>query len=115
MQHTTSFRRALVSRWIIVGCENAAIAWHPPTSRLNSLLVDGITTVQKEQACPARNPVACQTLAARCEAPNMITNSRFAALVSAPGAFVLAEPAKSDPPRGPPLHAKPEQDCHACH
>jgi hypothetical protein len=32
-----------------------------PTSGLNSLLVDGITKMQKEQACPTGISVACQT------------------------------------------------------
>src|ERR1700682_1724670 len=32
-----------------------------PTSGMNSLVVDGITKMQKEQACPTGISVACQT------------------------------------------------------
>src|ERR1700737_2871600 len=82
---------------------------------LPSRSVVGASTLQIEPACLARNPVAYQTLAERCEAPNMLTNSRIAVLVSALCAFVLAEPASLICRAVHRSTRKPEQDCPVCH
>jgi len=77
----------------IIGDANRCDRFPSPTSRLNGILVDGVTTMQKEQACPTRIPVASQTLPrfSRKRKPQSVTAISLAGIRRATGSVATPD------------------------